>query len=393
MGYWLDGNLRGATWLLAPHLGNRSGRITECSNELDGGEIVIRLQNLRQLVARCIDYFWPGPWYPNVFWMLHSMWLSRCLYVAAKLGIADLLDESPKTCKELAQLTDCHEQSLHRVLRALASFRVFSEDQRGRFRITPRACQLLSDADDSMRYWAIKMGEEGWLATTAMLEAVQTGRSGFEIVHGKSSWDYYRDNPQASDNFIKAMDLFTQQQVAELAAVGEFGRFRKLVDVGGGRGALAIEILKRHPKIEATVFDSAETIPETRSLIASAGLQNRCKGVSGNFLEAVPVGADLYISKHSLRDWNDQSVVQILLSIREAIPVEGTLMVIDAVIQPANGTDRLVKLLDVELLIEEGGGMRTLDEFDALLAQANFKRTRVLRTTIRDATIIEAVPV
>ncbi len=321
------------------------------------------------------------------------MWLSRCIYVVAALGIADLLKDGPKPCRELAQRTKCHEKSLYRILRALASFHIFAEDRQGRFRLTSRARQLLSCEDDSMRFWAIKMGEEGWQATTAMLEAVQTGRSGFEISHGKSSWDYYRENPQAGDNFIQAMDLFTQQHVAEIVAVGDFGRFRKVVDVGGGRGALAAEILKRHLTMKAVVFDSDETILQTRALIESAGLQDRCKAVAGDFLEAVPAGADLYISKHSLRDWSDLGALQILQSIRAAIPDDGTLMVIDAVIQSANGVDRLVKLLDIELLIEEGGGMRTRQEFETMFTEAGFQLTRVLHTSIRDVTLIEAIPV
>lgn len=349
------------------------------------------MQFLRRMVTRITDWLWPGPWYPNIFWMLHSIWLARCVYVVSALGIADLLVKEPKTCAELARETGCHEKSLYRVLRALASFNVFLEGRDGRFHLTRFSRELLSDAEGSMRYWAIKMGEEGWLATTAMLESVKTGVSGFRLVHGQSSWEYYTNHPEAGANFIKAMSAFTEWQARSIVAAGDFGRFRKVCDVGGGRGAFVLEILRRHPHVEGIVFDLTETVAEAEKLIAQEGLQDRCQAIAGNFLEAVPAGADLYISKHSLRDWNDENAQRILRSIHAAMDDEATLMVIDAVVQPKNGTDRLIKLLDVELMIEEGGGMRTQAEFEDFFRNVGFRLTRMTWTDVRDAVIIEAV--
>lgn len=349
------------------------------------------MQFLRRLIARLTDWIWPGPWYPNTFWMLHSIWLARCVYIAAALGIADLIEKQPKTCADLARETNCHEKSLYRVLRALASFKVFREDRAGRFHLTRLSRELLSDTPGSMRYWVIKMGEEGWLATTAALESVKTGESGFRIVHGQSSWEYYTTHAEAGANFIKAMSTFTEWQAKLILAAGDFGRFKKVVDVGGGRGALVIEILKHHPRMRGVVFDLPETVVEAQKLIDAAGLADRCEAVAGSFLESVPAGADLYISKHSLRDWNDENAQRILHSIHAAMDRNATLMVIDAVVLPENGKDRLVKLLDVELMIEEGGGMRTQAEFEAFFANVGLRLVRMTPTEIRDAVIIEAV--
>lgn len=345
---------------------------------------------LRRLVARVVHWLWPGPWYPNVFWMLHSIWLARAVYVAARLGIADRLAQSPRTAGQLAELTATHAPSLERILRALAAFGVLAVDRQGRYRLTRRGRCLRSDVPDSMRWWAIKSGEEGWQATCAVLEAVRTGQSGFRHVHGVSSWEYYAANEAARENFIRAMDTFTQWQSREIAAAGDFGRFEHLVDVGGGRGALLAAILERHPHARGTVFDLPETIVETRRFLASVGLADRCQAVGGSFLEEIPEGADAYLSKHSLRDWNDEHVVRILRNIHRAMPPDATLLVIDAVLEPAGGQDRLAKLLDVELLVEEGGGMRTRAEFESLLAQAGFRLSRVRRTSIEDAVILEA---
>jgi hypothetical protein len=131
-------------------------------------------------------------------------------------------------------------------------------------------------------------------------------------------------------------------------------------------------------------------VTEAARLLDRRGLSERSETVGGSFLEAVPPGADLYISKHSLRDWDDEHVVRILRNIHAAMPPEGTLMVIDAVIDERNGADRLVKLLDLELMVCEGGGMRTLPDFERLFEEAGFRLQRLRRTCIEDVVLLEA---
>lgn len=348
---------------------------------------------LRRILHQIRKLFWSGPWYPNTFWMLHSIWLARAVYIAAALGIADRLEGRPKSADQLAGEVGCDARYLYRMLRALAGFGIFRQDREGRFHLNSRATELLSNAHPSMRYWALKSGDENWRASAAVLEAVRSGKSGFELVHGMSSWNYYATHDQARDNFIAAMSTFTEWQSREIVAAGDFGRFAKIVDVGGGRGALIAEILSSNPGTRGVVYDLPETIPDAVKLLADRGLAERSEAVGGSFLDSVPAGGDLYISKHSLRDWNDENAIRILKNVRAAAKKDATLMIIDAVVDERNGSDKLVKLLDLELLICEGGGMRTLDEFKRLLELAGFEFRAIRRTCIEDVVLLEAAPV
>lgn len=344
----------------------------------------------RYWLHRLRTFVWPGPWYPNTFWILHSIWLARAVYVAAALGIADLLEQHPRTADQLADETDSDPRSLLRVLRALAAFDVFRQDREGRFHLRARGRELLAEARHSMKFWAIKAGDEGWRASAETLESVRQGVSGFRLAHGMSSWEYYAENDHARANFILAMSGFTEWQSREIVAVGDFSRFTKIVDVGGGRGALIAEILAANPHVRGVVFDLPEMVSEAARLLDQRGVSERAETVGGSFLEAVPRGADLYISKHSLRDWDDEHAVQILRNIHAAMSPEARLMVIDAVIDERNGADRLVKLLDLELMVCEGGGMRTLADFQRLFDKAGFRLHSIRRTCIEDVVLLEA---
>jgi len=83
--------------------------------------------------------------------LISGFWISRCTYVAAKLGIADLIKDGPKTAAELAAATDTDEPSLFRCLRALASVGVLSHNSDNRFATTPLLETLRSGLSSDAR--------------------------------------------------------------------------------------------------------------------------------------------------------------------------------------------------------------------------------------------------
>jgi ubiquinone/menaquinone biosynthesis C-methylase UbiE len=203
-------------------------------------------------------------------------------------------------------------------------------------------------------------------------------------------WDWYPAHPREHDRFIWGMNGFTQVHCREVVQAFDFSRFRKVVDVGGGGGVLIREILQVNPQLHGVLFDQPRTIEEAEPRLADAGLAQRCKAVGGNFLEELPPDADAYIFKHVLRDWDDASVLTMLRNCHRAMADNGTLLVIDAILDPTNNTDRLLKLVDVQMMVDGGGGLRTLQDFQEFFRQAGFELRKVHRTTIIDMNIIEA---
>jgi hypothetical protein len=322
--------------------------------------------------------------------MIHSVYLARAAYVAAALEISDRLKDKPQTIAELATATETHERSLFRIMRLLAGYNFYREDAEGRYHLAKHGKSLLSDDPQSSRWWTLSLGDELWKSNSCILESVKTGETGFKIAHGTSVWDWYPQHPREHDIFIWGMNGFTEVHCSEVVQAFDFSRFRKVVDVGGGGGVLIREILKATPNLEGVLFDQPRTVEEAAPRLVEAGLADRSEAVGGNFLKELPSGADAYIFKHVLRDWSDDNVKLMLRNCHRAMDDSGTLLVIDALVDPKNGTDRLLKLVDVQMMVDGGGGLRTLDTFKQFFRECGFELVKVHRTTIIDMNIIEA---
>ena len=197
---------------------------------------------LRQLLR------WTGnqsqPKFPHLYWLLNCSWLCQAVYVAAKLDIAELLRAGPQSASELAAKCGAQEVQLMQVLRALAGFGIFSQDSQGRFALNSQSSPLLRDADFSIHSYATVWGEHLGPAASKMLEQVRTGKSGFELAHGKPIWEFYRDHPDASDAFDTFMSDASDLHSSSIVRTYRFSQHQCIADIGAGRGSLISSILK-----------------------------------------------------------------------------------------------------------------------------------------------------
>lgn len=315
--------------------------------------------------------------------------LTQALYVAAKLGIADLLAAGPQSVARLAAATSTNERALGRVLRSLAGVGVFSETDPQVFALTPNGELLRTDAPNSMRSGIIFMGEEWhWRVWGEMLHSVQTGRPAWGYVHGLEVFEYFAANREKAEIFNRAM---TDMSVATAPAVVEaydFSGFTTLADIAGGHGFLLAQILKATPKLNGLLFDVPSVIEGAGALLAKEGVTDRVTTVTGDFFKAVPA-ADGYIMKHIIHDWDDERATRILQNIRTAMKDGGKLLIVESVV-PAGNEPHYSKLLDLEMLVSPGGVERTAEEYRALLAAAGLQMTRIVPTASAFS-IIEAV--
>jgi hypothetical protein len=348
---------------------------------------------LKKHLLRGLFKLWSGPWFPNVYTMIHSAYLPRALYVAAELRIPDILQKRPQTIRELAELTQTDEQSLSKIMRLLAAYDVFSQDEDGRYHLARLGKSMVGDHPESALWWVLSLGDELFESSRCMLDSVRTGRTGFELAHGVPLWTWYPEHAAKHDIFIKGMNGFSRAHCRAILGGFDFSRFRRIVDVGGGGGLLMSEILRTAPQTRGVVFDQPRTIEETRLRIKELSLADRCECIGGDFFAGLPADGDAYIFKHVLRDWDDGSVLELLRNCRDAIADDGALLIIDGIVDPRDSTDRMLKLIDVQLMIDAGGGLRTQSEFERLLAMSGFALVTIHYTTSLDAHILEARPV
>jgi hypothetical protein len=325
--------------------------------------------------------------------MLTAKWVSASLSVVAELGIADLLAEGDKTADELADAVAAHGPSLYRVLRALASVGVFAETEGRRFTLTPLAECLRSNVPNSTRefarFVAIPAASGSW---DHLMHSVKTGETGLrKAFAAKNVFDYLRAHPEEAAIFDGAMTDNSRRTAPAVAEAYDFGRFKQLVDVAGGHGLLLTTILQRFPSLKGVLFDLPEVIAGAKNTLVEYEVDERYKMIGGSFFEAVPAGADAYILKHIIHDWDDERALAILKNIRKVIQPSGRLLLVEVVIAPGNEPS-FGKLLDLEMLVIPGGRERTSAEFRDLLAGAGFRLAEIHETAAHTS-IIEGVPV
>jgi hypothetical protein len=312
--------------------------------------------------------------------LISGFWISRGIYIAAKLGLADLVKDGPKTATDLAASTGTHAPSLFRVLRALASVGLFTQDEQDRFGETPLLQTLRSDVPGSLRAFAMtELGEEHYPAWGELMHSVRTGGIAFDRAFGMDIWKYFGQHPDNARIFNDAMSGMTAQANEVLHAAYDFAGIKTIVDIGGGHGGLITSILRRNPTMRGILFDSPEVIEGARAVMAASDLSARCELVGGNFFESVPAGADAHIMKWIIHDWDDAQSVAILKNSHRALPENGKLILVEAVV-PADREPHFSKFIDLNMLVMTGGRERTEAEFRDLYEQAGFRLTRVVPT-------------
>jgi hypothetical protein len=316
-------------------------------------------------------------------------WVAQAVILAARLKIADHLKDGPRTSAELARLTGTHPQALYRMLRALASVKVFAE-QGGKFQLTPLAEALRSDVPGSQWAVAIMLGDEHQRVWSELLYSIQTGKPAFDHIYGQPPFDYLAKHPESARVFDAAMTGIHGQETPAMLDAYDFSRFKTLVDVGGGNGSLLTAILRQTPSLKGVLYDLPHVIERARPNLQAAGVGDRSTTVPGSFFESVPAGHDAYLMRHIIHDWDDAKSLTILGHCRKAIPPSGTLLLIEGVIPPGND-ESFTKFLDLNMLLIPGGQERTEAEYRQLLASAGFRLTRIVPTRT-EISVIEAAP-
>jgi O-methyltransferase len=307
-----------------------------------------------------------------------SRFLAKPLYVAAHLGVADFLASGPQTVEELARCTGTHAPSLYRVLRCLASVGIFRETDCRAFDLTP-AAQMLVSGEGSLRPMVLWMGDPRvdhvW---ESFLWTVQTGRPAVEKAHGTSAFGWLNKDPDLEEVFNDAMSSNASVRYAAVVDTYDFSGIRRLVDVGGGHGALMTRILKANPALRGAVFDLPSVIEGTTRRLLEWGVADRCEAIGDDMFREVPQ-ADAHIMSSVLHDWDDEHCGVILRNCHQAATPQARLLIVEIVATAANEPS-FAKLLDMQMLALSGGRERTEQEYGELLHDAGYHLMRVIPT-------------
>jgi hypothetical protein len=324
---------------------------------------------------------------------LTAAWTTQAVYVAAELGLADLLAARPCTGAELAAATNSHEASLRRLLRALSAIGFCHSAPGDAFELASMGTLLRSDSADSLRAWALWWGRSLWPAWGHLLHSVRTGASARELVSGTHGFSHLENDPGAAAIFYQATVELSRASAPAILAAYDFSGFRRIVDVGGGYGELLSWILRSNPSATGVLFELPQAVAGARRHLEHLGLAGRCETVEGDFFKQIPPGADAYLLTSVLHNWNDEPAGRILMECRRAMGENARLILVEQVLtRESEVLERPLALSDLTMLVAHGAGERTRKELEALLHTAGLAVTRVIPAG-GSLHIIEAVPV
>lgn len=332
--------------------------------------------------------------------LLRRLFGSRVTEVVALMAKLDLADAIGDGVADLDDLADaCHiaADRLHRLLRALASLGMCTEPAPGKFALTETGALLRKDSPGSMYDFArFHTAAETTLPWARLDHSLRTGRPAFDEQFGRPLYEYLGVKPELSARFSAAMSDESRAAAEAIAEHYDFSAYRTVTDIGGGDGTLITAILRRYPALRGMVFDTPEGTASTRYRLSEAGLDDRCAIVTGDFFIAVPPGADLFLIKSTLHNWDDEHAVRILRRCRAALGDNGKLLIIDVLlpelVQPdPAGLNPYIK--DLQMLVLLGGQERTYADVDRLCARAGLAVGTVTALPPHiGLSVLEAVP-
>ena len=327
----------------------------------------------------------------DLFRLIDGFRVTQTIYTGVELGIPDLLAEGERTADDLAEARGADAPTLYRLLLALASLGILHEAGGKRFSLTELGQPLRKDVPGSLQGWVRLQGREYlWRSWGNLANAVREGENSFRMVHGTDIWKWRADHADESAIFDAAMRSMTIGVNTAILDAYDFGRFGTIVDVAGGNGTLLAAVLAAHPKTQGILFDQEHVVSGAEPILGAAGVLDRCEIVAGSFFDSVPEGADAYVLKWIIHDWEDAESVAILRTCRAAMGSDAVVLVIERDLGEPN-ENAVAKLADLNMLVMPGGRERTLDEYATLFSAADLRLVAAHPTTT-GYLVIEAGP-
>ena len=320
---------------------------------------------------------------------------SALAYAAVKLGLPDRMGERALTAKQLAGELGLSAPHLSRFLRGLVTLGICKELPDGSFALAPGGWSLRSDSHSRLDKKVQIVVEQYWRPWADLVSCLKTGKPAFDHVFGMSVGEWRERNPAQGLMFESYLTDETFAQAGSILEVLECAaEAKQIADIGGGCGALLAPLLIGLPHLTGVLFETPHMIEMAKPFLHvfdQFHLLDRIELVPGDFFEAIPIKADLYLLKNVLQQWDDAEALAILRNIRSAMPQRARLAVIERLMPERAADDPAAVMVDLHMMTITGGKTRSVTEFAALLREAGLRPAQITPTTSGLA-IIEAIP-
>ena len=304
--------------------------------------------------------------------------LLHVLGALLRAGVPEALRDGPLGAEQLAERTGLNADALFRTLRCVSLQGYFRLRKDGRFEHNSRSRALMGGSLSRAREFLLYFTSGSNLAAWGQFEhALKTGRSPFDHVHGVNVWEWFEGHADERELFAHSMMGISVADAPVIARIYPFRELGALCDVGGGRGTLLSELLIRHSHLRGSLYDSPGVLQSARELLAARGVLERVELLPGSFFERVPPGADAYLLKNVLHDWDDAACAKILRNVRAAAGASGRVLIAESVVERYS-RDPLSVAADLQMMVAcSDGRERSHAEYRSLLEKTGFRLGRV----------------
>jgi hypothetical protein len=322
--------------------------------------------------------------------LITACWSTQVIYVAVTTGVPDRLAAGVCSSAELARVAGAHPRSMFRLLRALAALGLCSHVGDDRFELTEGGQFLRTDVPESLAILALHWGGRTWPALSHLEESLKSGAAW--TLGGREGFFSMAQRPHDAAVLNRSMANQTLLVAQAIVNAYDFSRCRRVVDLGGGYGALLSVLLKAYPQLRGASADLAYMESDARTFLREAGVAERASFIPTDFFKAVDPGADCYLLKFIIHDWDDSDSIEILRNTALAAGDLGRILIVEQLAperaEPAHAS---VIRGDIQMMVSTGGMERTATEYHRLLAEAGLELVRIIPTASQFS-ILEARP-
>jgi orsellinic acid C2-O-methyltransferase len=324
--------------------------------------------------------------------LINGAWATQVINAAVSLGLPEQLAQGPKPADQIAAAVKAHAPSLFRLLRAMETLGLVETREDGAFALTEAGQLLRADAPQSVRGRALFAGDLLWKQFEDLTHSVRTGERARTIGH--EGFAEFPNNPARLESFQRAMVETSVRAAHAAVKVYDFGRFARVLDLGGGYGGVLAVLLETYSHMTGAVCDLGYLAERATTYLREAGVGARANFIGGDFFQSVPAGFDLYLMKFIIHDWSDERALTILRHTRAAASASAKLVLLEQVVPERlsrDPADQAIARADLTMLTV-GGKERTESQYRALFAATGWRLTSVTPASDTIA-VIEAVPV
>ena len=299
---------------------------------------------------------------------------SKAMFTAVSLGVFDALEGAPATACELADRLSVQVDPLERLLDTCVGLKLLqrldatykNEPVASAYlcRTSPRSLSgyILYSNDVLFRLWA------------HLDDAIREGTPRWTQAFGTdgSIFDHFFRTAEAKQTFLHGMHGLGVLSSPAVVAAFSLAGFRRMVDLGGGTGHLAIAACEKWPELHAIVFDLPQVIETASKHAAQSSAADRVSVLAGDFFRDELPDADLFAMGRILHDWPEEKIRILLAKIYRRLPAGGGILLAEKLLHEDKTGPISAQLQSLNMLVCTEGKERSLSEYHRLLADAGF---------------------